>query len=565
MTATTDKASPNIIASILEQHGVCNVVISPGSRNTPIVVAMHACTRLQKTVIVDERSAAYAALGMSQSSGMPTAIVCTSGTALLNYAPAIAEAYYQGIPLIVISADRPAEWIDQDDSQTIHQQGALHNFVKREYELPAYTSNPKMDLYVARSVNEAFLEAISPKQGPVHINVCLDEPLGMLTDYPQHNIPKIVNRLSPKSELSTSKALELATELQGKKIMIVAGFGEPDNRLNRYLSILAQHPGIIILAETVSNLHIKEAITNIDAVLSTLSDDDKEQMRPDVVISFGGAIISRLIKQYLRSKPPQQNWRIGIDNNLIDCFLSLSFHIEMLPCAFFAKFAHAMLRIQNDTPQYNVQWQKAYCMAMQDKRKYVEQAPWSDMRAFDEIMRNIPKHTHLQISNGTAIRYAQLFDNKHLHTCRCNRGVSGIDGCSSTAVGAAIFSKLPTILISGDLSFNYDISAMAICNIPSSFRAIVLNNSGGGIFRFISSTSSLDICEKYFATKPESDLSKLTDAFGFRYFRADNLEKLKQILITFFKDDNNAPALLEILTPPLISAEVLKNYFKTTI
>jgi len=557
---TTDKNAPDILARALVEHGVKDVVISPGSRNTPLILAVHAQSMLRKTVVIDERSAAYTALGMTQSTGLPTAIICTSGTALLNYAPAVAEAFYQGLPLIVISADRPLEWIDQDDSQTIHQPGALHNFIKGEYELPEYGTAPEMDRYVSRCANEAIIRATSHKQGPVHINVRLASPLGHLIQ--SHSSLQTVHVLEPLPQLSVAKARELAESIRGKKVMIVAGFMQPDNRLNRYLSLLAKHPDTVILTETISNLHLPEAIANIDPALAWLSDTEKEKLRPDVLITIGGAIVSRHIKQYLRAMPPEQNWRVGIDNNIIDCFLSLTLQINMLPADFFATFSHTMLRANcKNKDSYSHCWKEVYSRAMKHSAEYQAETGWSDMKAFGMVMASLPPKCNLQLSNGTSIRYAQLFPNRHLHTCRCNRGVSGIDGCTSTAIGAAMRSQLPTVLITGDMSFCYDATALGIKNIPSHFRVIVLNNNGGGIFRFISTTSGLNVVEDYFSVSPRVEICKLCEAYGFRYFRAEDETDLRKTLNRFY-EDSGTPTLLEIVTPASESAEVLKQYFE---
>ena len=180
--ADTDKSVVRILFNLLEAHGVRRVVCSPGSRNAPLLIAADARKRLETSVVIDERSAAFVALGMAMVSRRPVALVCTSGTALLNYAPAVAEAYYQGVPLIVISADRPLEWIDQDDSQTIRQPEALRNFVKGSYSLSDREQCDRPGWYETRIVNDAILTALAPKQGPVHINVRLSPPLGATVD-----------------------------------------------------------------------------------------------------------------------------------------------------------------------------------------------------------------------------------------------------------------------------------------------------------------------------------------------------------------------------------------------
>lgn len=555
---TTAKISCQILVDLLGANNVENVVISPGSRNAPLVIAMSRCNKLKKHVVIDERSAAFVALGMACVSGHPAVLVCTSGTALLNYAPAIAEAYYRRIPLIVVSADRPAEWIDQDDSQTIRQYEALANYVKRSYNIPDRINDATSKWYVNRIINDAIINATSGRQAPVHINMQFDEPLNCIEPKSQDKTRKIslvnAHKLIDNDDLNI-----LAQKISNaNKVMIIAGFYAPDKKLNVALKRLARHNNIIVMTESISNLKCDDFIPTIDRVLNIMSNDEKNDARPDIVITLGGALVSRHIKQYLRTIKPDEHWHIGITENTIDCFQSLTTHIDIEPGYFFSQITS---RISNNTnSQYSSFWKAIKSQAHIVHQQYVANASWSDLKAFDVIFGSIPKKWNIQLSNGTTIRYAQLFDTTHYNRSDCNRGVSGIDGSTSTAVGASVAYNGVTLLITGDMSAQYDIGALASNLISPNFKIIVMNNGGGGIFRFIKSTSQLPELEEFFAAKTNLPLKQISDGYGFDYYEASSQEQLNKVIKQFISNKTK-PAILCVNTPANDSAEILKNYF----
>lgn len=557
MMNTSSKIS-RCLVDLLEAHGVKHVVASPGSRNAPLLIALSA-SELDVKMVTDERTAAFVALGIASISMQAVAIVCTSGTALLNYAPAVAEAYYRRLPLIVVSADRPMEWIGQDDSQTIVQPGALTNYVKRSYDIPV--GNAKDNLWFAnRVINDALLEATNGRKGPVHINIQLGEPLGELTDDPSEP-QRIVRLLEPAPSMPVAQVRELGRSIASPcRVMIVCGFLPPDKTLNRALNRLADLPNVIVLTETIANLHGNAFIGNIDATLAGIKLDALAEMRPDVVISTGGAIVSRHIKQFIRNTPVREHWHVGRIDDTVDCFRSLTLRVEMEPATFFAQLASAM-QPHRQPSDYAHRWTIARDRAISLTQAYCAKSPWSDLRAFATLMPLIPRGWNLQLSNGTSIRYAQLFGNYTYHRCDCNRGVSGIDGCTSTAIGASLaYRNGVTLLITGDMSALYDIGALGIANIPARFKMIVLNNEGGGIFRFISSTKQLPMREEMFCVPQSPSWQSLAEGFGLKYFEADDEQQLRK---TFkdFANEYSAPAILLIKTPGELSGDILTNFF----
>ena len=556
---------------IIAEHGVKDVVCSPGSRNTPLIIAAAARENLRKHVIVDERSAAFVALGMALVSRRPVALVCTSGTALLNYAPAVAEAYYQGIPLIVITADRPKEWIDQDDSQTIKQPYSLANIVKETYDISDREQCDGDGWYENRVFNDAMLTALRPKQGPVHINLRLSNPLQSTVEFNPDAPCRIIGEIHPAPVPSRDDIKRLAASLVGKKVLIVAGFMNPDSRLNKGMLRMAAHNNVCVMAETLSNLHLPAECYAIDSTLCTLDDTRRQALAPDVVISVGGALVSRMLKTYLRRCAAENHniihWSVGHQHTTVDCFQNLSLRIEADPGQFInslsAELQHqrkiaADLDSESEAYLYSADWSMLRLLSIRRMDSIAGEARWSDLRAFDIIMHNIDPDVNLFLSNGTAVRYAQICTRILPHACYCNRGVSGIEGSTSTALGASLASPHPTWIITGDTSFAHDIGALA-ANVTtgSSLKIIVINNKGGGIFRFISTTSRLECREEYFCANPALDISKVAPAFGFSYLKAENPENLEEAM-TRMKSESG-PAILEISTPPEQSAKILRK------
>ncbi|MDE7443132.1 MAG: 2-succinyl-5-enolpyruvyl-6-hydroxy-3-cyclohexene-1-carboxylic-acid synthase, partial [Muribaculaceae bacterium] len=322
---TTDKYSCQMLVQLLVAHGVKHVVMSPGSRNLPLMVAVSRSDELKSTVVVDERIAAFMALGMASASCAPVALVCTSGTALLNYAPAVAEAYYKHVPLIVVSADRPYQWIDQDDSQTIRQNGVLANIVKRSCDIPDVASTKVDRWYAGRVINDVLIEMMRGCPGPVHINVQLAEPLNVMTDSVQQ--AKVVRNLVPVNELPSDRAVELAHYVASvPKVMIVAGFLslECAGAINRNLAELNRQDNVIVLTESISNLKIERAIECIDIAVSGIPCGEESDYAPELLITVGGALVSRFVKQFLRNYPPKAHWHVGQTDSLIDCMQAMT-------------------------------------------------------------------------------------------------------------------------------------------------------------------------------------------------------------------------------------------------
>lgn len=552
---TTTQESCNILVGNLISYGVKHAIVSPGSRNAPIIIALSQRDEIEKYIIVDERSAAFTAIGIAQHSQSPVAIVCTSGSAVLNYAPGIAEAYYQQLPIIVISADRPIEWINQNDSQTIHQKGILNNIVKGSYDIPADCSNQTILWYCNRTINEALQTATALPNGPVHINIQLNEPLYNCKPLDEQH-SRTIQRYVPKIDAkSLSQFIEKINTT--KKVLILASFHNDCNDLSDSLNNISGG-NIVVLSEIVANNHGKKIFYNIDRLFTEINDSDWAQLQPDILISYGGAPVSRLAKTLLRKCEGIEHWRIGNENSVIDTFQNLTLNIEISPSIFFNIISKEVRCIG----EYYNAWQSISNKANASHSYYIDNAPWSDLKAMNIIMNQIPtSDINIQISNGSAIRYADILGKpaNFSGSYHCNRGVSGIDGSTSTALGASMISTSTTLLITGDMSFSYDLSGLASQYNSERFKIIVLCNGGGGIFRFINGPSNLPEFERYFEVHRNIPVNKYAEAFGFDYFEADNEQALTQSFNAFINNDK--ASILAVYTDNKISADTLKGYF----
>ncbi len=558
MNITSDKKSVQIIVDVCARKGMKQVVISPGSRNAPLSISFNRDERIECFVIVDERSAAFFALGLAQMSGLPVGLVCTSGTALLNYAPAVCEAFYQRIPLVVLSADRPVEWIDQDDSQAIQQQNIFSNFVKKSCQLPAEVACDADAWYVNRNVNEAINLSVSGRKGPVHINIPLREPLYRLSERGTQP-ERIIECYEPEGKLPASRLEELKARTGGfDKILVLCGFMPKQNREDEpaIWQQTVENGQVVVLAEPISNAACRDAITTIDRVLNTIGPDEAEAFRPDLVISCGGALVSKQIKTFLKNNPPREHWYVGRGESHIDTLTCLTALIQCEPLTLLQE----IFPVKGGDSRYSLRWKEKAVVAEKRHNGYLASAPWSDLKAFEILTPALPAPCNLQLGNSSAVRYGHLFPLSNAATIYSNRGTSGIDGSTSTAAGAACNSELPTVFISGDISFFYDSNGLWNKYLSPNLRIIVMKNGGGSLFRFIPGPSEVEELDDYFEAAQDLNIGKMAELYDLPFYRAANAEELKDILPRFFAPHAKA-AVLEICTPRTENDVVLRGYF----
>ncbi len=539
------------LVDVLVQNNIKNVVISPGSRNAPLIIAFDSHPSITTYVITDERSAGFFALGLIDELQEGVAIVCTSGSAPLNYSPAIAEAYYRQLPLLVLTADRPSYLIDQGDGQCIRQYDVYRNFIKQSCLLDESTS-VQQTLFAAETL------LMSP-QGPVHINIPLDEPLYHTQEFECKQNYKI--DFKKRDELTNIEKNDIKTVWNNcLKKLIIVGQMTPNKKLEQLFGTIAQDPSVAVLVENTSNIQFfNKFCHNIDRVLTQITDDELEQFKPELLISVGGAIISKKIKQFFRQNKPKHNWRVGeflIDE---DTYQSKTKSIKVSTQTFLEFVTQIEI---NQSSNYGNKWKAKDFISQQKHEGFIKNAHFSDLTVFDFILDTLPDNCSLQMANSSVVRYCQLFNPVKTIAYFANRGVSGIDGSTSTALGMAVANpnKL-VVLITGDLSFFYDSNALWNNYLPPNFRLIVVNNNGGGIFKIIDGPQSTQQ-KNIFIAPHQAKIKPLCKAFNVDYFYADSLENLEEIIYKFYETNKNKTRLLEIDTSSISNEKVLKKYFK---
>lgn len=558
---TSDKKGAALLAELFVKNGFDTIVISPGSRNAPLVLSFAQHPEIRAISIVDERSAAYFALGIAQQTKKAVAITCTSGGAALNYAPAIAEAYYQQVPLLVITADRPERLIDQGDGQTIRQRNVYANYIKNSFHIPGEITDDETLEDAVKNIQEALYLTTSPGYGPVHINMPFEEPIyNQVEASPDFPLPVIKNT-HLAGQISPEKIRDLAEEWNSRKRkLLIAGMLDPNPELQKILTKITADPSVVLLSETTSNLTEIPSINCIDRVVHTFKPDELEQFQPDLLVTFGGNVISKMVKAFLRNHAPAAHWNIDPVRPDMDTYFCLTEPLPASPASFFKSISGLSRSVESSYYQH---WKERADRSETRHVEFLQKTTYSDLKVFEVLLQSIPPKSQIQLGNSTPVRYAQLFRDKSPFTFYSNRGTSGIDGTVSTAAGAAFINNGYTTLITGDLGFLYDSNALMNHHLTGNLRIVILNNGGGGIFRFIPGPDQTDQLEDFFEAHHRWKAEFIARNFEIPYYSACNLEELKNIVPEFYGDQpKNRPAILEILTPHKKNARILKDYFR---
>ena len=506
------KENVNILTALLVAHGVRHAVVCPGSRNSAIVHNFNECPFIQCYPVTDERSAGFYAMGMAQALKQPVVVCVTSGTALLNLAPAIAEAFYQHIPLVAISADRPQQWIDQLDGQTLPQSDALGRFVKKAVSL-LEPHDAEEKWYCNRLVNEALLAAM--RGGPVHINVPITEPL---FEYSVDELPaerKIAYAAADMSPATLSHVTRMF--LSATRPMLISG--QPMNPL-------------------------------LDEAVSIVGED--EEYVPDFVLYIGGSIVSKRLKRFLRKA--KETWVVNNTGEIADTFMNLThvfqgdgeavadhirFMMVMEPHPFIQKWDDLLARIRLQAESY--------------EPAYSELAA---VKYFEHYVGDAEVH----YANSSAIRLANSFAQ---HPVWCNRGVNGIEGSLSTAAGFSCVTDKRVYCVIGDLSFFYDQNALWNQNLQGNFRILLLNNGCGGIFNMLPGLEQSPARDQYVAAAHHTSAEGICQQNDIVYISASDMPQLHAGIDTLLNIESDRPVLLEVFTDPYDDEQTLKDYYKT--
>lgn len=542
------------IIEICLAKGMTTIIISPGSRNAPLTIGFVGNPAFSCYSIADERAAAFFAMGMAQQTKKPAVLVCTSGSALLNYYPAVAEAFYSQIPLIVISADRPQSKIDIGDGQTIRQENVFANHSLYNANLEEVVS-----LENDNKINEAINASIH-KKGPVHINVPFEEPLYETVS--ELSVDITITTSAKKMQITKPDEVAefLAIWNKATKKMVLVGVNDPAAISDSTVEILAADESVVVLTETTSNVHHPSFINTIDTLITPFTNEEFEAYCPEVLVTFGGMIVSKRIKAFLRKYKPKHHWHID-SLRAYDTFNALTKHFEMDPNAFFDAFLPLTRSIESN---YFKKLDAVNKLRELKSKVYLDKIPFSDFKFFQKVIPSLPKNSQLQISNSSAIRYAQLIAIDPSIEVYCNRGTSGIDGSTSTAIGAAVANKKQTVFVTGDIGFLYDSNALWNNYIPKNFKIILINNGGGGIFRILPGHKETPIFNTFFETSHCLTAEHLAEMYGFDYAIASDEMSLSKGLAALY-GQNEKPGLLEVFTPTLQNDAILLQFFKELI
>lgn len=539
-----------ILAEICSQFGIEHAVICPGSRSAPLVFAFNRNKNIKTYSIIDERSAGYFALGMAQQLQKPVALICTSGTAALNFYSAIAEAFYQKIPLVVLTADRPLELLNQQDGQMINQVNVFGSHVRGSlnYNTILRTSHSELRTFLNKSMY--------PVMGPVHINVPLVEPLyeNLEEEIVIENLEKPLNIFGDFDNKNIIDALQ-----QTQKRVIIIGQNLPDQELLATLKILAKKD-FAILADVVSNQHESSVLKQFDFLVSQANIETLQVLEPDFIISLGGPVLSKALKLWLKKQKPKFHFRIQQDETLVDTYNNVTEYL-------FGNNNEVLKSIANAEFPSSTYAEYLGLMELKSQRKIAEfinqnNVEFNELVTVNFVLKNLPENSQLQIANSTAIRYVSYLGlpDKNI-SAFCNRGTSGIDGCTSTAIGAANMTNEIATLITGDLAFFYDRNAFWNNFVPNNLRIILLNNHGGGIFNLIDGPNTQPELEEFFLTKHHLTAKNLADENGLNYLICKNNDEFANALETFY-DVSERAKIIELSFDMDKSAAIFKAFKK---
>lgn len=542
------------LTALMLKFEINHIVICPGSRNAPLSQTFAANEKFKCYSVTDERSAAFFALGLIQALKKPVAICCTSGSALLNVLPAASEAYYQQLPLLVISADRPQEWIGQMDGQTIPQPNIASPIFKKSVHLPEVKDESEL-WYCNRQINEALLALTHRTNGPVHINIPLSEPL---FDFSVSELPEVrkIDRYTTANPQFTLSEQLLEQWNKAERPLIIAGQQIYSPEISKAIDELSEKSNCLVLAEQISNLYnSRTVVSNFDSILYAYPED--ENLKPDLVIYFGGHIVSKRLKAFIRSNKPENLWLITPDGEVVDTFKCLTTIVEDNPLPTLQALLESKRTFSED---YKTAWEKRSREIAKRSEKYSFTA-FSDLYIMKEVIEHLP-NCSLQLANSSIVRNAQFFTLKNVQEVFCNRGTNGIEGSMSTAVGFSSENKSLTYLFVGDLSFFFDMNALWNQHLSNKLRILVVNNGNGQIFNTLPNLHKSEIRTKFIAAAHDSSVKAWVEDRGFIYLTASIQEDLKEVLNIFCDPEYEKPLVLEVFTSAEVNEQDIKDYYK---
>ncbi|MEY5133210.1 MAG: 2-succinyl-5-enolpyruvyl-6-hydroxy-3-cyclohexene-carboxylic-acid synthase [Bacteroidota bacterium] len=549
----SDKWVVQLVVDQCKARNISHWVFSPGSRNAPFAITVDSDPYFHTTVIHDERSAAFFALGMAERLNQPVVLCCTSGSAPANYLPAITEAYYRNIPLLVVSADRPQAWTDQGDGQTIRQLNLFKDFTHSVVHLE---DGPLRDHTLWQQQREtAILFDKLQYYGPAHINVGLSEPLYQTASKERtfERTISVLENFSPSKEAIYT----IAREIEGKKVMVLCGQLSEDLALLQALEIFASNSNVVVLTENTSNLWCERFNACIDRSLNRIDKTNEEDFMPEVLISLGGAVVSKRIKSFLRKSSLHMHIRLGISFPAMDTYQQLSHSLVCEPTTFFQALNKQLSNIAS--VNFSGKWKQLDYEIKDRMPSFLPKIEvLTDFHVYQVFFELVPEGTTIHMANSSVIRYCQLFDPiKGCHYF-ANRGTSGIDGSTSTALGYASKDQGLNILLTGDVSFLYDSNALRLRDLAPNLKIILINNQGGGIFRIIDGSKDAEQRSRFFEASHELK-GTIAQEYGWKYRQCQAVGNLDDAMHALLYTEN--VNCLEIRTDANQSPHTLKDFF----
>lgn len=549
----TELKSYQIIIALLKEYGIRHLVLSAGSRNVPFVHSVEEDPYFTCYSVVDERSAGYFALGLSQELGEPVLISCTSSTATCNYWPPVAEAFYQGVPLVVLTSDRNPAMLGQWEDQMIDQVGMYDRHVRKSVNLPIINDSDDAH-FCERLVNEALLELDHHGTGPIHINVPMK---AYNNSFNVKELPKVTRIRRVETDQADEWAACADQLSRVKRVLVVAGQQSScPAELACALESFATSYEVAIAAEYMANIPREYAFNpTLCMEYRYITPKKFSEFMPDVVITFGGNMTAGLKDMLRKFAGSYEHWSISEDGSVCDMFRSLTRVFECTPAEFFSRMVDAS----------SCKPDGSYLAALKayEASATVPELPYSNMAAIRKVVERVPTGSILHLAINSAIRLTNFFKLQPGVKVYANIGTHGIDGCLSSLLGQAAASGRPSYLVIGDLAFFYDMNALRIRHVTDKVRILLLNNEGGEEFYFNQvwkdEASDLHTCARHH-TKAEGWVREC----GFRYLSAHNPEELDAAVEEFFNDDAEGPVLLEVFSEMSSDSKLVYDVFDMT-
>lgn len=547
----TNLPSYQIIISLLKAFNIRHLVLSAGSRNVPFVHSVEEDSFFTCYSVVDERSAAYFALGLSQQLQQPVLISCTASTASSNYWPAVGEAFYQGVPLIVLTSDRNPSMLHQWEDQMIDQVGMFDRHVRCSVNLPIINDKDDWN-YCQRLVNKALLELNHHGTGPVHINVPMKD---YCMDFDTPELP-IVQKITRIDVLDNEQWQRTAKQLSNyKRILITCGQSSRyDVELNEALTEFFHKYNCAISVEHMSNIASEGSVHTSLCMDVRYNHISFQEFKPDLVISFGYNVCQGIKEQLRWFKGQYEHWSIQPNGEVVDMYNSLTTIFESSALYFFHQMNRLATSLQlNDRQYYNKLKGYADSVCFPD-------FSWSSTYAIQQLVRQIPSGSILHMAINNSIRIANFFQLKPNVHSYANIGNYGIDGCLSSLVGQSVATDALCFLLIGDLAFFYDMNALRIKHIKQNIRILLLNNGGGSEFYYNGSWQD-EASDLHTTARHHTKAEGWVRENNFEYLFAHDKISFQEALEKFLSVGTTQSIFLEVFTEMKHDSDIIHDFY----